>query len=456
MFLFFGLLGLGGVAVIMLGLFLGYRQLADPDAFSAFVTTGVVAALGVVALAAFVWRLFDEHVSKPIERLAAHLRVGASADIAAPIDDDLARYLGDLAPAANALNDRLEDLSQGAEETVQFETARLRRQRAQLLQVLSDLPVAVIVATNQHKIVLYDGQAAALMEREAPARLNGSVFDYLDEDTILKHLAALRRSGADRDAIILKGVSGTNYTGHLRLFAEDTGYTLMLEPLSETAARPLVYDLDLFDHAPETALDDVPLSALSFVVFDSETTGLDPQKDEVVQLGAVRVVNGKIVAGEVFDTLVKPPIPIPPQSTKVHHIDDGMVADAPPFADAHAGFHAFAHDAVIVAHNAPFDMAFLKRQTQKGGPRFDNPVVDTVHLSAIVFGGSEVHTLDALSARLDVKIAPELRHTALGDAMATAEVLVAMLPILEARGFTTLRELRPEIQKHRRILEVQT
>ena len=107
-----------------------------------------------------------------------------------------------------------------------------------------------------------------------------------------------------------------------------------------------------------------------------------------------------------------------------------------------------------MAHNAPFDMAFLRRETRGTGISFDNPVLDTVHLSAVVFGGSAEHTLDALCARLNVTIPKEVRHTALGDAMATAEALVAMIPILEARGLRTFQEVRAEAKKHERILTV--
>jgi DNA polymerase-3 subunit epsilon len=131
-----------------------------------------------------------------------------------------------------------------------------------------------------------------------------------------------------------------------------------------------------------------------------------------------------------------------------------MVADAPAFGDVCKTFHKFADQSVIVAHNAPFDMAFLRRETKGASISFDNPVLDTVHLSAVVFGGSAEHTLDALCERLNVHIPEEVRHTALGDALATAEALVAMIPILEARGLTTFAEVRAEAQKHKRILTV--
>jgi DNA polymerase-3 subunit epsilon len=109
----------------------------------------------------------------------------------------------------------------------------------------------------------------------------------------------------------------------------------------------------------------------------------------------------------------------------------------------------------MVAHNAPFDMAFLHQTGRAHGLAFDHPVLDTVLLSAVVFGGSATHTLDALCERLNVTIADEKRHTAMGDAEATAAVLVRMITILEARGIETFGQILTEMRKHSRLLEDQ-
>jgi DNA polymerase-3 subunit epsilon len=450
-FLFFCLICLGGLGTVLLGLWLGYRQLGNPAALSAFITTGAVAGFGLLAITTFVWRLFDDHVSKPIERIAARFRIHAETGIADQVDAELAQYLGDLAPAASAIHLKLREAAQATAD----KTRRLERERAQLLRILSDIPVAVIVITPDHQIALYDGQAAELLEHEAPIRLNGSIFDYLDEATIRTTLTEMAAGGVQRREITLRGTSDGVYSGHLRSFGPDAGYSLMLEPLSPDAERPLVYDFDLFEVNKSTALDQTKLRHLAFTVFDSETTGLDPQTDAVVQLGAVRVVNGKVIETETFDTLVNPARPIPARSTAVHGISDAMVADAPPFNAVCRRFHSFARSSVLIAHNAPFDMAFLHRATEHTDYSYTNPVLDTVHLSAIVFGGSAEHTLDAICDRLGVTIPSDLRHTALGDALATARAFVAMLPVLEARGFDTFGAVQDEAQKHQRILTVQ-
>ncbi|MDZ7709103.1 MAG: 3'-5' exonuclease [Roseovarius sp.] len=203
-------------------------------------------------------------------------------------------------------------------------------------------------------------------------------------------------------------------------------------------ARPEFYDFDLPD-APGGDLAETPLSDLNFVVFDTETTGLSPRGgDEIVQIAGLRIVNGRILRGESFETLVNPGRAIPPASTRVHHITDAMVADAPDISEAGRRFHEFCRGAVLVAHNAPFDLAFLRLKEQVIGRRFDNPVLCTVLMSAGLFDHSGQHTLDALCDRFGVRIPPEARHTAMGDTVATAEVFVRMLALLRDKGVTTL------------------
>ncbi|MEI4234290.1 3'-5' exonuclease [Roseovarius sp. D22-M7] len=225
---------------------------------------------------------------------------------------------------------------------------------------------------------------------------------------------------------------------------DDGGYRIVL-PLASASpgltpcdARPEFYDFNL-PSIPEGDLADTPLSELTFVVFDTETTGLSPRGgDEIVQIAGLRIVNGRILRGETFDTLVNPGRSIPAASTRVHHISDEMVADAPGISEAGRRFHDFCDGAVLVAHNAPFDLAFLRLKEDVIGRRFDNPVLCTVLMSAGLFDHTGQHTLDALCDRFGVHIPPEARHTAMGDAVATAEVFIRMLGLLEAKGVTTL------------------
>ena len=180
-FLFFCLIAFGSVAVAWAGLWMGYQQFGNPEALSSFLTSAIVAGFGLPALSVFIWLLFDNNVSKPIEALAAGLRVGAHSKKTAGIAENIAPYLGDLAPAAAAIHEKLSAITTETSETIASETERLRRHRLQLIQLLSDVPIATVLLSKDHQIVLYDGQAAGLMAKEAPVRLDGSLFDYIEK-----------------------------------------------------------------------------------------------------------------------------------------------------------------------------------------------------------------------------------------------------------------------------------
>jgi DNA polymerase-3 subunit epsilon len=219
-------------------------------------------------------------------------------------------------------------------------------------------------------------------------------------------------------------------------------------------ARAVVYDFDLLGKERNAAVAEQALADLTYVVFDTETTGLLPgQGDEIVQIAAVRIVNGKRVEAEVFDSLVNPGRPIPAASTVVHGITEAMVADAPDIAIVGRAFHKFAEGAVLIAHNAPFDMEFLRRHEPAIGARFVNPILDTVLLSAVIFGQHEEHSLDALTHRLSITIPEEARHTAIGDSVATADAFLKLLPMLEGRGLRSFGAVLTEIRRHGRLLK---
>jgi DNA polymerase-3 subunit epsilon len=202
--------------------------------------------------------------------------------------------------------------------------------------------------------------------------------------------------------------------------------------------RPEFYDFEILvrQHERTGPLLEQPLGALNYVVFDSETTGLDPGRDRIVQIAAVRIVNRRLLSGELFDALIDPGRPIDKASIRFHGITDAMVAGRPPIEVVLPQFHRFARDAVLVAHNAAFDMAFLRRAESEAGVRFDQPVLDTLLISAVLHDHEPGHSLDAIAARFGIALVD--RHRALGDAMGTAQILLRMLDLLEAAGITTL------------------
>ncbi|WP_353144003.1 exonuclease domain-containing protein [Paracoccus sp. (in: a-proteobacteria)] len=211
-------------------------------------------------------------------------------------------------------------------------------------------------------------------------------------------------------------------------------------------ARPEFYDFDLFAASDSSrSLDDQPLERLTYTVFDTETTGLNPaQGDEIIQIGALRIVNGKILRGERFDQLVDPGREIPEESIPYHGILPEMVQGQPRIAQVLPAFHAYASDTVLVGHNVAFDMRFLQLKEAATGVRFDQPVLDTLLLASIAQPHEPSQSLEAIAARLGVEIT--LRHNAASDALVTAEVFMRLLPLLQARGIVTLGQARAEAQ----------
>ncbi|WP_295074368.1 exonuclease domain-containing protein [Tabrizicola sp.] len=671
-FLIFAGLAAAILAATGLGLWLGYSRLGQPGVGQGFVQAGVLAGFAALGLVAAVWYLFDLNVAKPIETLSGALRARAHSDVTAEMDAAIARYLGDLAPAARAAAQSLSETRSALAEAVARETLRLGSEKARLEALLSDVPVGVVLCSADHALVFYNGPAADIIgtNRGLEAGLDRKLFDYLHaaplrlaherliatgdpdavsdllctttsgarvlavrmrllgdggtqgyvltlrditgdmavdarreamleaaldslrrpaaalatlvgvmpgdalpapmqgalKDEVARLSQAVTRFGAARDEAaseagalpqtrafdLAQGLAArlgaqdimiTTETAdlilrcngyeiltllehlarhlsdrsplHLTIEEEDTGATIRLSwtgprvgvgeldgwlafPLTDDSDRPartvlaahateiwpemladgrpalclpirqarravarpkpvarkVVYDFDLLSPARTDRLAETRLDRLTYVVFDSETTGLNPrQGDEIVQLAAVRIVNGRRVEGEVFDTLVNPGRAIPAVSTEVHGITDAMVADAPGVADVVRHFHKFAEGAVLIAHNAPFDMEFLRRLEGQLGLTFDMPVLDTVLLSAVVYGQHEVHSLDALTHRLGITIPEEDRHTAFGDTIATADAFLKLMPMLAGRGLDTFGAVLTEVRKHGRLLK---
>ncbi len=211
------------------------------------------------------------------------------------------------------------------------------------------------------------------------------------------------------------------------------------DPVPRPEHRPLYYEFNLFNQPGGEELGKIPLRRLTFVVFDTETTGLNPSEgDEIIQIGAIRIVNGRILYNETIDQLVNPRRSVPAASVEIHGISPELLKDQPAIDEVLPVFHHFAKGAVLVAHNAAFDMKFLQMKEELCGVRFDHPVLDTLLLSSVVHPNQERHSLDEVARRLQIPIVG--RHTALGDAIVTAEVLVKLLPLLEANGIHTLED----------------
>jgi DNA polymerase III subunit epsilon len=212
-------------------------------------------------------------------------------------------------------------------------------------------------------------------------------------------------------------------------------------------SRPEYYDFDLFHQPGQTPeLDNRRLVDLTYTVFDTETTGLDPSNgDEIISVGAVRIVNNRLLHHEAFDQLVDPQRPMSPESIKITGIDPPVLKGQPTIERVLPAFHRFCEDTVLVAHNAAFDMRFLQLKENTTGVHFTQPVLDTLLLSAVLHPNLESHKLEAIAERLGVDVMG--RHTALGDAIVTGEVFLRMIPQLTERGIVTLKDAREAARK---------
>jgi DNA polymerase-3 subunit epsilon len=203
----------------------------------------------------------------------------------------------------------------------------------------------------------------------------------------------------------------------------DTSNGLSPRPLT-TDFAPLKLDMRYADIAG------LPLNRLEIVVVDIETTGLNTRKDDLIQVGAVRIVDGKLLDGDSFERLANPGRPIPVDPQRFHGITDEMVAHAPTGGDILQEFLDYAGNAVLVGYNIAFDLAFMNRVGE-----VRNPTLDTMLLSVGAFPSRQDHSLEALADHFDEEI--HGRHTALGDADATARIFLHLIPELDRAGART-------------------
>lgn len=414
-----------------------------------------------------------------------------------------AREVAHLAGIINASAAAYQKLQQEAEATAYEARADLLEERNRFAALMSELPAGVLVCNIHGQILLYNRQAQALLQASAHEKFTGlagrnegwiglgrSLFGVIPREQVAAGIERLQRAVAaglpdlmtarfsvergdagplnismapvfsfhcgQHDECVLcdrHAMSGLvltiNATTAPQAEAADDPARLPERGGEETVppsgqppvreSRPTFYEFDLFHQQAPEELGEQPLRRLTCVAFDTETTGLDPAAgDEIVQLGAVRIVNGKLIREEMIDQLIDPQRPIPEASSAIHGITEQMVAGQPTIDQVLPHFHHFVEGAVLVAHNAAFDMCCLQLKESRTGVKFDNPVLDTLLLSSIIHPNQESHSLDEIAARLNLTNIG--RHTALGDAIVTAEVLLKMIPLLEARGIVTLND----------------
>lgn len=450
-----------GVLAVAAGVMLAVQALVFGSGF----TWPILVALGLLAAAvAAIWAGFIviDHHFDALENLRGALLVAAGRD--APLivgwpnlrDTDVeALKLGAAAARAivahRALGGRTDDKLAAVVGAV-----------SDGLLVITDSGLVSLV-NEAARAVLGEGAVAvgtsiyAALERDEMAALEQQVRDaagavavtlpHVDGRKVEAVMAPLDRIEVDRSrdrsresAPDFEDGAGEPAPG------EHGGFVVSLPHRQPGAAGKVQHDLTLHDRPPAVKLDpadadDWPLEDLPVLVLDSETTGLDVAAARIVSLGAVRSHGWRLYPHANLDRLVDPGVPIPRVATSVHGISDAMAASAPDFAETLPALSAILEGTVMVGHSIGFDLAILGHECERRGlPWRVPPALDTSLLFAGLYPNETDANLEPLAERFGVEIRG--RHTALGDALVTAEIWLALLPRLIDGGVRTYGEAR--------------
>ncbi|MHA1166105.1 MAG: exonuclease domain-containing protein [Alphaproteobacteria bacterium] len=404
------------------------------------------------------WASLHLRLARPIETITREIETLAHAKKVRQIKIADGHLTGGLSDAVQHLIARFISARTKRQAAINTAVESAETYKRRLETILLDLSEGVIVCNLDNRVLLYNQAAMRILKRPEVLGLGRRLFALFEREPILETLEELTakqrgdktRKLRTRRQITCERLDGAvNIDAQLALICSDEveteGYVLTFTPAADMGdeagdalpPRPEFYDFDLFKRQPDRKLTDIPINELRCVVFDTETTGLEPSNgDELISIGAVRVVNSRILRSETFEQLINPGRKIPKSSTRFHGLTDKDVKGKPDAKTALPRFHRFCGRAVLVAHNAAFDMKFLELKEKASGVSFQNPVLDVLLLSAYLHDHVSDHSMNATAERLGVEISG--RHTALGDAETTAAIYLAMLGPLATRGVLTL------------------
>ena len=436
----------------------------------------------VFLVLALIWgaKWFLEKYWFPLERMLEELELVRTVNSSLRIQTQGSTQLKALAAKLNQMAANTELTQQEIKKNIEQATRSLEEEKHLFEALLEHLPTGVIVTNSEGHLLLYNHQAQQLLEEK-----NGTkpglgrdilkIFESTDAEQVFQEM---RIQSDEPDGIPERSFFLGRNGGSLKVTAHAVmnqhhlleGLLFYLEEEAQAVEspdsqfvssqsgnkisnhvrlrnRPIYYDFDLFQKSlrhPE--LNDVSIRDLNYTVFDTETTGLDPRGgDEIISIGALRIINRNILFDERFEQLIDPNRKISKASIAIHGIQPQVLEGCPTIDKVLPDFRSFCSDSVLVGHNVAFDMSFLKMKEVQTGIVFNNPVLDTLLLSAVVHPTQELHSLDSIADRLELEI--DGRHTALGDAVVTAQIFLALLTLLEERGIFTLNQAFEASQK---------
>lgn len=391
----------------------------------------VITMVALILAIAAIWAGFvvvDHHFDM-LERLHGALLVAAGREEPLPADW----------PRLDEADAETLGLGAAAARAIAAHRALGGRTDDKLAAVVGAVADGLLVVTDSGLVSLVNQSARDVLGGDAVA-VGTSVYAALDRDD----MAALEqrvRAAAGAVEVALPHVDGRMIPAVLAPLGDHGGFVISLRHREPPATGAVEHDLTLHDRPPAVVLDPAaadawPLEDLPVLVLDSETTGLDVAAARIVSLGAVRGHGWRLYPHANLDCLVNPGVPIPGTATAVHGITDAMAASAPDFAATLPRLRAMLEGVVVVGHSIGFDLAILARECGCHGlPWRTPPALDTSLLYAALYPAESNANLEPLAERFGIEI--EGRHTALGDALMTAEIWLALLPRLIDRGVRT-------------------
>lgn len=215
-------------------------------------------------------------------------------------------------------------------------------------------------------------------------------------------------------------------------------YPEIMDAAIETGIKPLYgVEANLFDDTKSLVNNYKGDNKNTFVVFDVETTGFSAIDDRIIEMGAVKIQDGKVI--DNFSEFTDPGFHIPYRITELTTIDDATVAGCPSFDELLEKFMDFCKDSVLVAHNAEFDISFIKSSMHRKGVKFDFEYIDTLELSRYLLPDLKKHKLDTLTSLFNITL--ENHHRAIDDATATGFVFLKLLDLLKEQGCNDLEAI---------------
>lgn len=323
---------------------------------------------------------------------------------------------------------------------------------ARLSAILAALPQPLLVVNDQGLVTLVNRPAMDLFGADR-LRPGTSAFDVVDRSS----LAERRRAATEDPSAVgpLCLIDGSTHRVRVRELADHGGAVIAFDDVPAAAAG-LAHALDLHDPSPpvEAPKPETPLERLNVMVLDCETTGLNVGLDRLLSIGAVRVHGTRILRQETLDWLIDPGEPIAPASIAIHGISDAMVWGEKTIGERWPEIEPWLRDCVIVGHNIGFDLTLLEIELRRAGIKWQRPLsLCTLQLAAALEPELRNLNLEALAEAYGIEVAG--RHTALGDALLTAEIYVRLVALMRQRGDTTLSDAQARAATSRSVIRQQ-